>query len=335
MVIPFSPDSSESCSESGVAESLAPVVQVKPARVAVLMCTYNGQRFLAEQLDSIERQNHHDWTMVVSDDGSIDSTTDILDSYRRRWGEEKLTILEGPKRGFAANFMSITGNKQIQADFFAWSDQDDIWYDDKLQSAVAWLQDIPEGIPALYCGRTELACERGLSIGYATLFSRPFGFSNALVQSVAGGNTMVFNQAARKLLQESSENYDIVSHDWWAYLLVTGVGGRFFYEERPLVLYRQHEANFVGANTSFKAYFVRICKVFQGRFSLWNEKNIAGLEAVEYLLTEENKAALRHFKMARSSGLIARLTGLRRSGVYRQTLLGNVGLLLATVLKGV
>ncbi len=305
------------------------------ARVAVLMCTYNGQRFLAEQLDSIGRQLHCDWIVAVSDDDSQDATLNTLQNYRERWGDEKLSVWPGPGRGFAANFLALTCNRQIEADFYAWADQDDVWYEDKLQAALAWLQTVPKDIPALYCGRTELISEDGRLIGRSPLFCRPPAFVNALVQNVGGGNTMVFNQAARKLLQEAGESLDIVSHDWWAYLLVTGVGGRVFYDPRPFVRYRQHDANFVGANSSWSARMVRLRMVFQGRFSRWSEQNIAGLETVRHRLCEENRVALAHFKTARDQGLLGRLISLRRSGVYRQTLLGNLGLILAALLKGI
>src|SRR5471032_919282 len=72
------------------------------ARVTVLMCTYNGERFLAQQLDSIARQTYSVWNVVVSDDGSTDSTLEILHQYSESWGEGKLTVRQGPKRGFAA-----------------------------------------------------------------------------------------------------------------------------------------------------------------------------------------------------------------------------------------
>ena len=82
------------------------------------------------------------------------------------------------------------------------------------------------------------------------LFRRPPSFRNALVQSLAGGNTMVLNRPARDLVALASRRARFVSHDWWAYLLVTGAGGAVHYSAKPLVRYRQHAHNLVGANTS-------------------------------------------------------------------------------------
>lgn len=89
------------------------------ANVAVLMCSYNGEAFLAEQLDSIERQSHSGWTLVISDDGSKDSTSQIFQKYSNRWGSDRLRVVAGPQKGFVANFLSLTCRADIQADYFA------------------------------------------------------------------------------------------------------------------------------------------------------------------------------------------------------------------------
>lgn len=302
-------------------------------RVAVLMCTCNGQDFLEEQLHSIERQSYSNWHVAISDDGSRDATLNIANRYRFLWGDEKVSLWQGPCQGFARNFLSFICNPELSADFYAWCDQDDIWDQEKLQAAVAWLGSIDQRIPALYLGRTELISKGGKPLGYSPLFRRPASFANALVQNIGGGNTMVLNRAARALLQEAGENLLIVSHDWWAYLLVTGVGGRVFYDPRPYVRYRQHGGNLVGSNSGWAARIVRLGMLFKGRFRSWNQTNVAGLETIRHRLTEENRLALDRFKALRAQGLAGRLLNLKRSGVYRQTLLGNLGLIMAAVIK--
>lgn len=303
------------------------------AKVAILMCSYNGETFLAEQLDSIERQMHRDWTLVISDDGSKDSSLAIFQQYCSRWGSHRLSVVSGPQKGFVANFLSLTCRTDIQADYFAWCDQDDIWNDEKLQVAVDWLQSQPSDVPALYCGRTQLVGDSGGAIGFSPLFSLPPHFSNALVQSIAGGNTMVFNQAARKLIVEAGAEVVVPSHDWWAYQLVTGAGGIVHYDPEPRMQYRQHDENLIGSNSSWAARLVRLRMIFQGRFYEWNEQNIRALEAMQHRLCEEHRTTLARFKNARSQTLFRRVLGFRSAGLYRQTLMGNLGLILATLLK--
>lgn len=303
------------------------------ANVAVLMCSYNGEAFLADQLDSIERQSYRGWTLVISDDGSKDGSSAIFQQYCNRWGSDRLSVVRGPQKGFVANFLSLTCRADIQADYFAWCDQDDIWNDEKLQVAVEWLQSQPSDVPALYCGRTQLVSDSGVALGFSPRFSLPPHFSNALVQSIAGGNTMVFNQAARKLIMEAGADVVVPSHDWWAYQLVTGAGGIVHYDPEPRMQYRQHDENLIGSNSSWAARLVRLRMIFQGRFYEWNEQNIRALEAMEHRLCEEHRTTLARFKGARSQTLFRRVLGFWSAGLYRQTFMGNLGLIFATLLK--
>lgn len=308
--------------ETGLRRPLVP-------RVAVFLCTYQGQNYLAEQLDSICAQTHPNWLVVASDDGSQDETLAILESYQHRLGADRLIVCSGPAEGYAANFLSLAHEASIGADYYAYSDQDDTWKPDKLSRALAWLETVPANIPGLYCSRTLYISEHGRDVGLSTLFCKPPGFRNALVQSVAGGNTMVFNQAARDLLAKTPKGIEIVAHDWWLYMLVTGCGGRVYYDPYPGVRYRQHGSNMAGQNVTFSARMVRVKELLAGRFKKWNEINVKALGVLRDVLTEENRMVLDVFSHARKQPLVPRLVNLVRSGVYRQTLLGNVGLFVA------
>ncbi|WP_342215439.1 glycosyltransferase [Pseudomonas sp. TH31] len=244
--------------------------------VTVLMCSYNGngERFLTEQLNSFERQTHHNWTLVVSDDDSQDGTLKLVQAYSRSWGADRLKVVLGPQRDFVTNFPSLTVRTDIQADFYGWSDQDDIWCENNLHTALAWLRTIPKHIPALYCGRTKLIYESGITVGYSPRFCPLPYSSNALVQNIGGDNTMLFNQAARDLLQEAGDNLIAPSHDWWVYQLISGAGGAIHYDPQPRVPYRQHDGNLVGSNSNWSARFQRLRTVFKGRFYHWRLNDI-------------------------------------------------------------
>ncbi|MBH9578007.1 glycosyltransferase family 2 protein [Inhella sp. 1Y17] len=302
-------------------------------KVAVLLCTMQAQHFLAEQLNSIATQSHPSWSIWASDDGSNDYTHDILEYYQSHWGEDRISIHAGPAEGSTANFLSLTCRADIEADYFAYADQDDIWEADKLERAVAWLKTVPDHIPALYGSRTLLVDARNQHIGYSPLFQRPPSFKNALVQSIAGGNTMVFNRAARELLRTAGENVEAVTHDWWAYMLVSSCGGQVHYDEHPTVRYRQHGGNQFGSNISPKAQLKRIKQLLQGRFRGWVDCNLVALERVRHLMTPENQQVLDEFIAVRKRWVGARLAGLRRSGIHRQTRLGNIGITLAALIN--
>jgi len=144
---------------------------------------------------------------------------------------------------------------------------------------------------------------------------------------------MVFNRAARDLLRRAGDQVQVVAHDWWAYMVITGCGGRVHYDPYPTVRYRQHGDNQVGANISWGARLVRLRLLLRGRFRKWTDENIRALESIRPLLTNENRAVLDDFERSRNGRMLKRLGGLWDCGVYRQTLLGNLGLIAASILK--
>lgn len=301
--------------------------------VAILLCTMQGQIYLREQLDSIVSQTHHNWTIWVSDDGSNDNTHTILNEYLVKLGESKLIINSGPSAGFVANFLSLACKDSITADYYAFADQDDVWEVDKLEHALHWLQTLPSQLPALYCGRTRSVDASNKDLGFSPLFAKQPCFTNALVQSIAGGNTMLFNNAARRLLLKAGPEVNVVSHDWWVYMIVSGCGGHVFYDPTPKVRYRQHGNNLVGVKKGFAAGIVRIRMLVNRRFEHWNDLNLAALQSMRKYLSPENKVALDEFTRARKNTFYKRLIGLKHSGIHRQTFLGNIGLIAAGILK--
>ncbi|TPK76379.1 glycosyltransferase family 2 protein [Mesorhizobium sp. B2-4-15] len=301
-------------------------------RIAVLMGTKDGAAFIDEQVQSLLAQSHPLIDLWISDDGSNDGTIAIIEAWKPRWTKGRLTLVDGPRQGFAANFRSMLLDQRIDADCYAFSDQDDVWEPDRLETAIRWVQAFDAGIPLMFCSRTSTMTETGSLVGYSPLFQQPPSFRNALVQSIAGGNTILLNRAARDLLAGASARTGFVSHDWWAYLIVTGAGGIVRYDPRPLVRYRQHAANLVGANVSWPARISRLGRLFKGEFAGWTDLNLAGLALNREILTKDAAACLDLFANGRQGSLFQRLGALRKSGVYRQTLAGTLGLYLAFVL---
>lgn len=318
-------------------KNMAPAANsVSSAQVAILLCTYNGAEFLSAQLESIERQTHKNWVIHASDDGSSDETLDVLQNYQRRFGQDRLVIHAGPQQGFSRNFVSLINNPIICADYFAFCDQDDVWFADKLVRSLKRISDTPLDIPALYCSRTRLIDALGKVIGFSPLFTRKPSFRNALVQSLAGANTMMLNNAARVLLAQIPKDAHIVSHDWLTYLLVSGCGGTVFYDSEPTLDYRQHGANLIGSNNRLADRWVRIRKMFAGTFSEWNRDNLYALSNSYRRLASHNRAALELFMQVRESSLLLkRIYLLKKAGLYRQTLFGNIGLIVATSIRKV
>lgn len=301
-------------------------------RVAILLSTFNGERYLGEQLDSLIGQTHKNWVIYASDDGSVDGTRVLLKQYQRRLEPGRLVLLDGPCQGFARNFMSLVNNPGIDADYFAFCDQDDIWFENKLDIGLAHLKTDAQQRPALFCSRTRLIDAQGQVLGFSPLFDKEPTFLNALVQSLAGANTMLLNRPARQLIMRLDPHKHVVSHDWLAYLLVSGCGGRVIYDSIPTLDYRQHGDNLVGSNSSLKDRVVRLQRMYRGTFRDWTEYNLDIVHHYADQMTPDSLAALERFRHARQSGALRRLYLLNRSGVYRQTWWGNAGLALAASL---
>jgi glycosyltransferase involved in cell wall biosynthesis len=301
--------------------------------VAILLCTYNGARFLEEQLDSLESQTHQNWVVIASDDGSTDQTLEILQQYQAKWPFGKLTIRNGPQKGFCQNFLSLACDPQIKADYYAFCDQDDVWLPAKLEVALAnIIANQSVDVPYLYCGRTKYVTENLKPCGISPLFVFPPSFRNALVQSIAGGNTMVFNLSAKNLIEKVGV-VDVPSHDWWLYQLISGVEGDVFYDRMPYLLYRQHEFTLVGGNSSFPAKIERVWMLLQGRFKNWNTQNIAALNQIKYLLVKNHQEILNFFELLRGAKLRDRFRLIEVCGLYRQTRRGTFSLFLAALIK--
>lgn len=304
---------------------------VDSPRVAIFLTTLNGEHFLREQLDSIEAQTLGRWTLHAVDDGSSDRTLSILSAFRERLGSEQVLIRHARKAGFVANFLDLACDAEISADYYAFSDQDDVWHADKLKRAIGFLQHWVER-PALYCSRTRLINEKGRVLGYSPLFSKKPSFRNALVQSIAGGNTMVFNARARSLLTAAGKVL-VPSHDWWLYLLTSGAGGVVHYDPHPSIDYRIHTANLMGPNRGWTARRIRLQRLLRGQFRTWIDQNLDALTRNRELLTPDNREALDSFATSRRQALPRRLWGLVRCGVHRQTLMENLAMYAAASLN--
>jgi len=256
--------------------------------IAILLCTFNGARFLPAQLASYEAQDFTDWRLFASDDGSGDATVALLEDFQKKHGAQRVEIRRGPRKGFVANFLSLICDAAIKGEYYALSDQDDVWHPQKLSRARQFLSNAPVDEPVVYCSRTRLIDEQGNDIGLSTFYRKRPHFRNALVQSLASGNTMVLNEKMRWLLMQTGADANAPAHDWLVYMTITAVGGKILYDSVPTVSYRMHSRNVIGSNDTAGARMVRARLLWQGRFQKWADMNVAVLERIEGLMTDEN-----------------------------------------------
>ncbi len=307
--------------------------QAPSGSVAILLCTLNGARFLPGQLASFEAQDFTGWRLFASDDGSEDDTITLLTEFQNKYGPHRVTIRRGPAKGFVRNFLSLICDPAVKSDYYALSDQDDIWDAHKLSRARSFLMNAPADVPCVYGSRARLIDDEGNEFGLSPLFRKSPHFRNALVQNVISGNTMVFNEKIRSILIKAGPDIDVPVHDWWIYLATAAVGGRIVYDPLPTVAYRIHADNLIGSTRSLRDRIRQVRMLWEGRFKGWTDANIRALERVKGLMLEENQQTFERFRRARNQSLLSRVYGLLRSGIYRQTLLGNIGLCFAVLFR--
>ena len=220
--------------------------------VAVLMSTYNGEKYLKEQIDSIlQQEGNFKIQLVARDDGSTDSTQEILNIYQKKG---LLRWYQGENVGPALSFMELVHNTD-GCDFYALADQDDVWSRDKLARAIKLIMEKGNlEKPVLYCSNARLVNRDLESLG-RDVYRKPPKTDFFTLTCAGGllGCTMVYSSSLQALLTSHvgpSKN-DIVMHDFYIALVCAGCGGELIYDDYPSLKYRQHGNNTIGVNYGF------------------------------------------------------------------------------------
>ena len=228
--------------------------------VAVIMSTYNGEKYLREQLDSILGQVNVSVTLYVRDDGSVDETKQILSEYAKHYDSVHVEFAQNV--GVGNSFMNALYATPDTFDYYAFADQDDIWLENKLYEAVKLLQ---ESGKWLYAYNQENVDKDGNSLGMRwqtddkRVFLTPEGI---IATNVLCGCTMVMtcrfkNIVSNKEKRVSEEVLLVKNHDGWI-AAVAAVYDKLIYDNRSFIKYRQHGENVVG---SYKPNFMQRMKL--------------------------------------------------------------------------
>jgi hypothetical protein len=286
--------------------------------VAILLSTFNGERYLAEQLASFTEQTHTDWRLYWRDDGSSDGTAVVMAGFAAEPGTAERCVVcpQGGRLRATGSFLALLRVAlRGSAAFFAFADQDDVWRPEKLAHAVAALGALPADRPALYfCGRA-LVDARLAPIGQVLAPRRPPGFPAALTQNLAPGCCIMLNRAA----VESINAADGTWHDWWSYIVVSACGGVVIAGNTPDILYRQHSRNLVGEPRGFRSRAFAAIRRGQGPFMTLFWSQVEALLAGRIPLPAETRAQLTVIARGKRGGLPARLKALGLPGFIRQT----------------
>ena len=216
--------------------------RLEQPKVVVMMSTYNGEKYVEEQIKSILEQKGVCIRLIVRDDGSTDGTIRILKNYDALG---KLQFIQGENKGYVKSFWELALNAP-ESDYYAFADQDDVWLENKILRAVEHLQRESD-IPLLYCANYYLVDEKLQKLNQKDVFSmagwKPEYF--ILTQSPALGNTMVWNHSLMKKLRLHPDCNWVSEHDHRLQFAAAMLGKIIIDEERT-ILYRQHENNVSG-----------------------------------------------------------------------------------------
>lgn len=297
-------------------------------KVAIILCTYNPSlNFLRAQLKSIKNQSFTDFHLYVNDDCSTPSSFKVIEDCLRSIIKNNYTLSKNQENlGFAQNFIQ-TLNKIPNFDYYCFSDQDDDWHKNKISRAIKKLNNYD-----LYCSSTLITDKSSHIRGLNKLNVKP-SFKHSLVQSIAGGNTYIFNHDVRLLMKIINPKFTIPSHDWLIYQIATSCGKSVYYDRKPFINYRLHDKNTIGTSFSLLAKLARFRALLSGQFRLWNNNNLIALKAFESQMTKSNKIIFNIFSLKRNGMIFDRLSLLFFHGIKRSNLYQNIALFLALLLK--
>ena len=263
----------------------------KKSKVAILMSTYNGERYLKEQIESLLKQTYDNIEIFIRDDGSKDNTIGIIKEYQKKY--KNLHLVEGKNLGFINSFFELLTYCDY-ADYYAYCDQDDVWMEEKIERAVQFLNKEDNKKPVLYFSNSDYYDKDMNYIGTAEK-EKVYNFRNSLVECVTQGMTMVINNTTRELIIKNKPK-KCLYHDWWTYMICSGFG-KIVYDSKSLVKYRRHiNSVTVEGKSKIKLLIWRVKQFIIGDSLKDIKKQLKEYESFySTRLTDENKKILKLF----------------------------------------
>lgn len=261
------------------------------ARIAILLSVYNGERYLSEQIESILRQSFRDFTLYIRDDGSSDGSVEIIRSYSEK--DSRIRFIEdGQKLGYPACFHALT-NRDLPEDYIMFSDQDDIWLEDKIAFMLEKMAPYDNEIAAYYAGYT--ICDASCNpTGHSPSRSGPFTLRNTLFEVCGLEFTMAINKNALRFLQQHMPRSSNSRGTWMSPMYAAF--GHIIYDNRYVALYRRHDTAVTSDNMSFFGLWLwRLRHFFGGGFSSYRSMLTDFYNVFGSLCTESDRRFLRTF----------------------------------------
>lgn len=306
----------------------------KTEDLAVLLATYQGGKYLREQLDSLLAQTFASWKAYIHDDGSTDETGALLRQYAREHPDH-FCLIKAPSTGGAKNnFLFLTS--QVEAPYYLYCDQDDVWLPNKIPHTLSAMCSLERekgiDVPCLVHSELKVVdsalneiCPR-LS-DYQGIEPEKLTLARLLVQNTVTGCTMMINRPLRDELLRPANTQAIRMHDWWAALIAMRFGGLRFMSEAT-ILYRQHGDNSVGAQDgrSLSALCKKALDTRKIRQSIQETRAQAQEFARVFSLPEDD--LITRYANAGQMNKLQRLAFYGKNGIRKTKALRNLGFML-------
>lgn len=231
-------------------------------KVIVIMSTYNGEKYVGKQIESILGQQGVDVTLYVRDDGSKDSTTKIIGQIAEE--HDNVILSEESNLGWERSFLKALKDCP-NGDYYAFSDQDDIWFDDKLISGIEFIKQhsSADNEPLMYhCNKISVDEDLKPYPHQVRRTPQPLNRQNALIQEFAQGCSIILNNEARSLVTSYMPK-EKLAHDFWCGLLCY-LFGKVVYDDRPHFYHITHGANASGEGHIIRSWEGRLKKILGG-----------------------------------------------------------------------
>ncbi|MBM7267473.1 glycosyltransferase family 2 protein [Streptococcus sp. 2018037] len=287
-------------------------------KVNILMSTYNGQQFLSEQIRSIQEQSYTDWTLFIRDDGSSDNTKEILKDFERQ--DSRVHLIDSDKSdnlGVIKSFHKLVNHDR--ADYYFFSDQDDVWLPNKLELSLNEAQNYPANLPLMVYMDLKVVNQDLEIMTESMVKSQSHHANTELVQeltenTVTGGVAMI-NHTLAEMWQETD---DILMHDWYLALLASAFGNLVFIDQ-PGELYRQHSDNVLGARTLSKRFkkWIRPHILFAVYWDLIKNSQKQARHLLQMPLSQSNRELIEAFVTIMDKPMLERFRILRKYGLRK------------------
>lgn len=277
----------------------------------ILMATYNGEKFVREQIDSILAQSDMRWHLTISDDGSTDTTPAILDEYVQKYPDKIARHVSGRRFGNARDhFFHLM--RACKADYLFFCDQDDVWYPDKIKKTIEAMlcaeKQHSASMPLLvFTDQTptdgELHPLAPSLMRYQQQYFDVIDYRALLMQNIVTGGAMAINRALADLAGQCRDETQAIMHDWWL-AVVAARFGKVIYIDEVLSDYRQHGTNSVGAkDVKSVRYVMRMLSAIgdlQKKIAHKKRQALIFQNTYKARLSEESDAFLDGFSKPRS-----------------------------------